>query len=194
MESTFVTSRFTKAIALCGIALFAATSIHAQDNISVAPRQLGQSYGHTWNAGLGIGNYWGSEGSGFFIGANYEFDVARNFTLAPAFGLGAYSNAPVDDYYYRATVVPVGVKATYYFDDLVHAGPRWDFYGAGSLGVTFRTTVFDGSYSGRRATVRSSSPLYLDFHLGAEYKVSRHTGIFLDLSSGISTIGLAFHR
>jgi hypothetical protein len=30
-------------------------------------------------------------------------------------------------------------------------------------------------------------------HVGAEYHLSRKVGLFLDLSTGVSTLGLAFH-
>jgi hypothetical protein len=35
--------------------------------------------------------------------------------------------------------------------------------------------------------------LFLDLHLGAEYHLNNRVGLFLDLSTGVSTIGLAIH-
>lgn len=40
---------------------------------------------------------------------------------------------------------------------------------------------------------RHAGALYLDGHIGAEYHISQKIGIFLDLSSGVSTFGLAIH-
>jgi len=35
--------------------------------------------------------------------------------------------------------------------------------------------------------------LFLNIHIGAEYHINKKVGVFLDLSSGVSTIGLAIH-
>jgi hypothetical protein len=85
------------------------------------------------------------------------------------------------------------LKGTYYFDQLLHAGARWDFYTAGSLGVALVSTTWNTSYSGTRNYYSSVNPLYLDFHLGTEFHLSNAVGIFLDLSTGVSTIGIAIH-
>jgi hypothetical protein len=89
--------------------------------------------------------------------------------------------------------MPVGVKGTYYFDQLLNAGPNWDFYAGASLGFAVRTTVWESGYAGERTFARGSSGLYLDGHIGAEYHLSELAGLWLDLSSGISTFGLAIH-
>ena len=149
-------------------------------------------YGNTLNIGLGIGGYSGYYG---YIGhtlpvfdVNYEFGVAKNFTLAPFVTLYSYS-----DPNYTTYVTPVGVKGTLYLDQLLHAGSRWDFYVAGSLGVSIVSTTWDSNYYGDRTYYRSVDPLYLDLHVGTEYHLSRNIGAFLDLSTGISTIGIAIH-
>jgi hypothetical protein len=102
---------------------------------------------------------------------------------------------PYRNYYYRETIVPVGVKACYYFDELLNAGDRWDFYAGLSLGVAFRTVHWENGYYGRTDYMVShySSPLYGSLHVGAEYKMTHKTGLFLDLSTGMSTLGLGFH-
>jgi hypothetical protein len=158
-------------------------------------------YGNTLNAGVGIG-YYGYVGHAIPFGTlNYEVDVARNFTLAPFIGVYSYQ----DNYYwagpnegyryynYRETVVPIGLKGTYYFDQLFHAGPKWDFYAAGSAGFNIRHRVWDTGYYGDKTVNGSASPLYLNAHIGSEYHMTDHAGIFLDLSTGVSTVGLGFH-
>jgi hypothetical protein len=87
--------------------------------------------------------------------------------------------------------VTVGVKGTFYFDKLVDANPKWDFYLAGSLGFAFRRVTWEDGYTGNRDL--SNSPLFLDLHVGAEYHINRKVGLFLDLSTGASSIGLDFH-
>lgn len=159
------------------------------------------SYGNTLNLGLGIGYYGYIGYSVPVLHADFEFSVGRNFTLAPFITVYSYRNShywgnpnyPYKDYYYRQTVIPIGVKGTYYFDQLLGAGPRWDFYLAASLGMTIRKTVWDSEYYGETFTEHSSNGLYLDGHIGAEYRLNKKVGLFLDMSTGISTFGLAIH-
>ncbi len=157
-----------------------------------------EQYGNTLNLGLGIG-YYGYLGQSVpFIFVNYEFQVARNFTIAPFIGYASYRS--YDDYYfggryfyYHETVVPIGAKGTYYFDRLLGAGPVWDFYLAASVGFVYDRVVWDDGYYGDKNIAHSASPLYLDGHIGAEYHLGRWCGLFLDLSTGVSTVGLAIH-
>lgn len=160
-----------------------------------------EQYGNTLNAGLGAG-YYGYRGyASPAFNLNYEIDVARNFTLAPFISAYGYrhdyywgnKNYPYRYYHYRETNIPVGVKGTYYFDNLLHANEKWDFYLGASLGYTIRKVYWEDGYYGDQNIYRSSSYLYLDGHLGAEYHATERLGIYLDLSSGMSTLGVAFH-
>jgi hypothetical protein len=156
-----------------------------------------EKYGRTLNLGGGIGYY----GNAAAASINFEFDVFRNFTLAPFVSVLTYRNYrywgnpyyPYRDYYYRETIVPVGVKASYYFDELFRAGSHWDFYAAASVGAAFRTTVWESGYYGDRTVRQYSSPLYGNLHIGAEYHITSGLGLFLDLSTGLSTFGLGIH-
>lgn len=155
-----------------------------------------ENHGNTLNLGAGIG-YYGYLGHTLpVILLNYEFDVAKNFTLAPFIGFYSSSrryNWDKKDYYYHETVIPIGVKGTYYFDGLLNAGPKWDFYLAGSLGYALSFSSWDSGYYGDKDYYRGARPLYLDVHIGTEFHVTQKLGLFLDLSSGVSTFGLAFH-
>lgn len=160
-----------------------------------------ERFGNTLNAGLGIG-YYGYYYAAPAINVNYEFDVFRNFTLAPFIGMSTYRNYrywgdgpyhPYRDYYYRETIIPIGVKGSYYFDELLKANEKWDFYAALSLGVTFRTVHWENGYYGDRVTGSYSSPLYANLHIGTEYHFTSKVGMFLDLSTGMSTLGVGFH-
>lgn len=173
------------------IALFMVTTLGS--TLSAQGRsQYGEKYGNTFNVGLGIGGYSGYYGTiGHtlpVLSLNYEFGVARNFTLAPFITFYSYTDGN-----YRETVTPIGAKGTLYLDQLLHAGSHWDFYVAGSLGVALVSTTWDANYNGDRAYYHSVDPLYLDLHLGTEYHFTNHIGAFLDLSTGISTVGIAIH-
>lgn len=172
----------------------------AQDRPAGAPA-FREYHGNALNAGIGL-VYFGYVGQTVPAAHfNYEFDVARNFTLAPFITYFAYQeyvywgnpSYPYRDYYYRESVMPIGVKGTYYFDQILNAGSKWDFYLGASLGVAIRKTVWENGYYGDRTVARGASRMYLDGHLGTEYHLSRKAGLFLDLSTGISTVGLAAH-
>ncbi len=153
-------------------------------------------YGNTLNLGLGLGYYSYLGSSIPVFGLNYEFDVARNFTLAPFISFYSYSNYDRNNqlYRYRQTIIPIGVKGSLYLDELLKAGGNWDFYVAGSLGFSIiRTSWYDG-YNGPSNYNQGARPLYLDLHFGTEYHINQRIGLFLDLSTGMSTVGLAFHR
>jgi hypothetical protein len=179
--------------------LVSTKSIKAQNSTSH------EGFGNTLNLGLGIG-YYGYIGSNVpVIHVDYEFDVVKDFTLAPSISYFSYRNTyywgnknyPYRLYNYRQTVIPIGVKGTFYFDDLVNANSNWDFYAAGTIGVAIIKSSWDDGYYGDKYIYRnsrqSSTPLFLDVHAGVEYHLSNKAGLFLDLSTGISTLGLALH-
>lgn len=160
-------------------------------NLSAQNSNYSERHGNTLNLGLGVGGYSGYYG---YVGhtmpvlsINYEFGVANNFTLAPfvTFYSYHYNN-------YKETVIPIGGKGTYYFDQILGANRDWDFYLAGSLGFAVVNTTWDNGYY-QDNSYHTVNPLFLDLHIGAEYHLSNKVGLFLDLSTGVSTIGLAFH-
>jgi hypothetical protein len=158
-----------------------------------------EKFGRTLNLGVGIGYY--GYGAAPALNVNYEFDVFKNFTLAPFATIYTYKSYrywgspdyPYRDYYYRETTIPVGVKGSYYFDELFNAGDKWDFYAAASLGLAFRTTTWESGYNGDRAVRHYSSPLYGNLHIGSELHLNEKVGLYLELSTGLSTFGLAIH-
>ncbi|MEI7597059.1 MAG: hypothetical protein WCK02_15030 [Bacteroidota bacterium] len=164
-----------------------------------------ERYGKTINLGVGIGGYsgyYGYRGSSMpVLHFDYEFDVANSFTLAPFVSFYSYSNEyywgsknhPYKNYYYHETDIPIGVKGTYYFDQLLNANSKWDFYLAGSLGFVVVNSYWDNDYYGDKEYYKTRNPLFIDLHIGTEYHFNNHLGMFLDLSSGVSTIGLAIH-
>lgn len=131
-------------------------------------------FGSHFNLGLGLGYYGYVENALPAVVFNYEFDVASNVTVAPFIGFYSYSSNS-----HRETVIPIGAKGYYYFDKLLNAESKWDFYGAASLGFSM-------------SSVTSNSPLYIDIHIGSRYHLNEKMSLFLDLSSRASTIGITF--
>ena len=183
-------------IILLSILFFGGNTLSAQETDG------SEKFGNTLNLGVGIG-YYGYVGHTMpVIHADYEFGVARNFTLAPFITVFGYRSNyywgnpqnPPRNYYYTHTVIPVGIKGSYYLDRLFKAGAKWDFYIAGSLGFSIRRTTWESGYAGENNVIsRGTSGLYLNAHLGTEYHVNNKIGLYLDLSTGISTFGIALH-
>lgn len=183
-------------------ALYAQTTTTTTTTVTTTKSGYSTKYGRTLNAGIGIGYYGYVNRSLPVFHLNYELDVAKNFTLAPFISFYSYTNEyywgsnnyPYRNYRYRETVIPIGLKGSYYFDDILAANPSWDFYLAGSLGFAIVNRSWDSDYYGDKDYYKGARPLYLDIHVGTEYHFNNRVGAFLDLSSGVSTIGLAFHH
>ncbi|MFA5330640.1 MAG: hypothetical protein WC384_22800 [Prolixibacteraceae bacterium] len=165
-------------------------------NLSAQNKTYTENHGGTLNLGLGIGGYSGYYG---YVGhslpvfhINYEFDVARDFTLAPFISFSSYRNK-YNNYYYHETIIPIGAKGTYYFDQILNANSDWDFYLAGSLGFSIVKSSWDNGYNGDVNYYSDGNPLFLNLHIGTEYHINNKIGLFLDLSTGVSTVGLAIH-
>ncbi|WP_317898090.1 hypothetical protein [Aurantibacillus circumpalustris] len=175
------------------------TKVAAQD--AIEEKTYPEKFGNTLNLGIGIGYYGYINQNTPVLHADFEFDVIKNLTVAPSISFYTYENyyywgGPKNayrDYRYRQTVIPVGVKVTYYFDELLKASNRWDFYAAGSAGVAIRSTVWESGYYGDTKINHSNSNVYADIHIGAEFHMTKKLGLFLDLSTGVSTFGLAVH-
>lgn len=171
-----------------------------------------EKYGKTLNLGVGA-TYYGYVGRPSpVIMLNYEIDLVKNVTLAPFIGFFTYTgyynywygpgnpkkNYPYyyygyDRYKYTQTVIPFGVKGTYYFDDLLNANKKWDFYAALSLGFAIRSTRYeDGYYKDDNYVKRSN--VYADLHIGTEYHINETLGVYADASIGMLTVGLSVHH
>lgn len=150
-------------------------------------KKASSSYGDVINLGLGVGAYSYIDNTSPFFLFNYEKDIFRNGTIAPFVGFTSYKNDK-----YRGLAIPFGAKFTYYLDNLLNAGRDWDFYAAASLGLAYRREDAGNAYSGNKFS-KITGP-YLDLHIGAEYHINSKFGVFIDLSTGVSTIGVAISR
>ncbi len=168
---------------------------HGQETVT------SEKFGQTLNVGIGNG-YYGYIGHSIpVVHVDYEFDIASNWTLAPFLNFYSYESYhywgntynPYKEYTYRQTVIPIGAKGTYYFDQFLKAGSKWDFYLAGSLGFAYRKTVWENDYDGNKDIDEGMGALFLDLHIGSEYHLNKRNGLFLDLSTGVSSFGLSVH-
>lgn len=159
-----------------------------------------EKFGSTINAGVGLA-YFNFIGEAVPVGhINYEIDVEDNITIAPFityFGHHEYAFPdqanPLFRHYYRESVIPVGVTGYYYFDDMLGVNDNWDFYAGLSLGAQIMRKVWQDGYVGSSNVALNETKFYIDGHIGAEYHLGREIGFTLDISRGISMVGLAVH-
>lgn len=158
-------------------------------------------YGNALNAGAGLGYYRYVGYPVQTVHVDYELQIDADITVAPFINMYAYSgtyfwgdlNNETRIYDYSETVIPIGLKVSYYFDKLLKAGPNWDFYSSGSLGFVFRKTTWEPAYTGKNQIDPGMGPLYLDLHIGSEFHLTKVFGFQLDLSAGMTTLGLCIH-
>ena len=198
MNTTLKISTIFRSLAATALLACAAGTTQAQTNTIVSDGSANHEYfGNTLNIGVGPGYFGATLMRSPYFTFNYEVDVLRNFTLAPFVGFSTYRSNPQvwgPRYYdYRGTIMPLGVKASYYFDEVIELPERWDLYAAGSLGYTIISKRWEDGYGGSVGTLPGIRPLFLDIHIGAEYQVTDATGIFLDLSTGTSVVGVGLH-
>ncbi len=166
--------------------------------------KAGEQYGKTLNFGLGSSWYGHYRVPVNMLHLNYEFDVAKQVTIAPFIsyyihnygGYYAHPRFSYRTYRYYETLIPIGVKGNFYLDDAIHLNKQWDMYLGASLGAgiirTSRTVVYDNDKYVYRNVYGGTTPLFLDIHLGGRYHINERVGVFLDLSTAISSIGLSF--
>lgn len=169
-----------------------------------AQSSSGENFGGTLNLGIGIGGNSGysryAEQSLPVFLLNYEFDVAKDFTLAPFISFYTYNNSyylgdknhPNRNYNYREVVIPIGLKGTYYFDRLFNASSKWDFYLAGSLGFAIVSRRWDNGYYGDEKYFNNSSGLYFELHIGTEYHFNNRLAMFLIYQAVFRQLDLQF--
>ena len=160
-----------------------------------------EQYGRTFNIGVGLG---GHSGYSDYVNRalpvftlNYEIDVVSNFTIAPSVSVYGYSNNYIwnnRNFRYRETVIPIGVKGTYYVDEFLGAGNKWDFYLGSSIGFAIVSSNWEQGYDGDRKYFNNKVPVFIAIHFGAEYHLTDRLGMFLDISSGFSTFGISIHN
>jgi hypothetical protein len=157
-----------------------------------------ETYGKTFNMGVGPGYFSASILPAPFFAINYEFDILNNLTLSPFVSFASYkSEASIIAsryYYHRATILPFGIKATYYLDNLLKIPNKWDFYIGCSVGYTYIRKAWDFGYPGIIGGIPGLREEYVHAHVGAEYHVSKKAGLFVDVSTGVAVVGVSIHR
>jgi hypothetical protein len=104
------------------------------------------------------------------IGANLEFPVHKDITIAPA----ASTNLDLD-------WLTVGVRGNYYFDNLFGISDKaWDVYGGVGAGYAF--------YNGDNDNDNNDGDFDLGLHVGGRWFWNDKWGIYLELG-GASTSG-----
>lgn len=179
---------------------------HAQSETTTKDDLFGKGF----NIGVGTGYYRHLIGTTFpLFTCNYEFSFTKKITLAPF--IGTYSHTQAGGYYNQRTylvtetTVPIGVKGYYYFNRHLHAESKWDFYGAASLILNLRNISWEPGFQGDKSifpresrgpwlweTIFGTQLLNIGLHIGCRYHLNDKIGIFIDLSTSVSTVGITF--
>ena len=141
------------------IALFCVFALGANSKLSAQ-----ESYGNALNV-------FATFGDNSSVTANYEFPLAKNWTISPQ------GTIPFDLGYIRA-----GARVDYYFDSLLSLNEPWDIWGG--VGAGFNIGIAD-DYNGDN--------LSLNLNLGGEYKFNEKFGIILEAGNYGGSIGLGIH-
>lgn len=132
---------------------------------------------------------------------NYEFDIAKNITLAPVVEVYSVRDRLFHSENESGAAFVFAAKGCYYFDQLFHAGPKWDFYAGVSAGFAYES-VTDKEDNSTEQSIKRVNP---KAHVGAQLNIKPNMGLFLDISrriphpslrdsfdAGQVTAGLAF--
>lgn len=110
---------------------------------------------------------------------NYEFDIAKNITLAPVVEMYAVRDNIVSNSDNESGAALVfAAKGCYYFDQLFHAGPKWDFYAGVSAGIAYER-ITDNEDKTTETSLKRVNP---KAHIGAQLNIKPNMGLFLDVS------------
>ncbi len=190
------------------LALLLGNTFTAISQYNTPPQQqqqqpvFNEQYGNTVNIGVGVGYF---EYAGYAVTAlhlDYEVRISKDFTLAPFINVFTFQDRlfwgdaqnPFRYYHYREADFPVGAKGTYYFDDFLGLNPNWDLYLGASVGLILRSVSWQDGNNAQSSLNAGPGPLYMELHIGTEYHISHRVGIYLDLSTNVSSLGLSIHR
>lgn len=99
------------------------------------------------------------------IGANYEFPVHKDITLA----VGAGTNLDLD-------WINLGLKGNYYFDNLFGiSDDAWDVYGGLNAGYS----IYNGDENGK-----DESDINLGLQVGGRYFWNDKWGVYVEIAGG----------
>lgn len=113
-------------------------------------------------------NIFANIGDNTSVSANYEFALAKNFTISPEVTL------PFDLNYMFA-----GARVDYYFDSLLKLNEPWDIWAGAGAGLLIGSAAEDS--------------LNINFHIGGEYKFNETWGLILETGLDSANIGVGIH-
>ncbi|MBB6459564.1 hypothetical protein [Flammeovirga kamogawensis] len=139
------------------------------------------NYAGVNNLNLGLVTYWSHSGSLAFQ-ADYEFNLARDFTVGPSVSYSSWKNNNYN--YYN---IGLGARFRWYADRVLNiTHPKWDVFANGDIGFNINgNNVPDG----QNAT--SYSALWLGIGIGGKFHFNEKIGLQLIIGSG-AQIGIHF--
>ncbi len=198
---------------ICTLSLLSFPLLGAAPEKRITANEL--RYANRLNIGFGYNYY---AGIPFII--NYELSnkalgmaedpleaYQMGLTFAPQVGFYRYSNwypspaAAYSNYNYTVNNLFFGVKLHAYIDRVIDLPKNLDLYFAVAPQFMIRRVTWDypsnvpGIYQPNNkwlANRRGRNTFALPIHIGAEYKLNRNIGVWGDIGTMMSTVGLSF--
>lgn len=135
------------------------------------------NYAGVGHLNVGFQTYWNYSSSLGFQ-ADYEFNLANDFTVGPSVSYSGWDNAG-----YKYSVWGVGARFRWYADRVLSiTHPKWDVFANGDIGFNIYNYP-DGDNH------KNYSPLWLGLGIGGKFHFNEKIGLQLIIGSG-AQIGL----
>ncbi|WP_139263135.1 hypothetical protein [Flammeovirga pacifica] len=145
----------------------------------------GASYLGPGNLNVGLSTYW-SYSSSLGVQLDYEFNLARDFTVGPSLSYAGYS-----DSWYNYSVFGLGARFRWYADRVLNiTHPKWDVFANGDIGFSIWSHKYTGPGTDPKSQ-SSTSPLWIGLGIGGKFHFNDKIGLQLIIGSG-AQIGLHF--
>lgn len=130
------------------------------------------NYAGVGHLNVGFQTYWNYSSSLGFQ-ADYEFNLANDFTVGPSVSYSGWDNAG-----YKYSVWGVGARFRWYADRVLQiTHPKWDVFANGDIGFNiYNYPDYDQH--------KSYSPLWIGLGIGGKFHFNEKIGLQLIIGSG----------
>ncbi|AZQ61841.1 hypothetical protein EI427_06195 [Flammeovirga pectinis] len=142
------------------------------------------NYSGVHNLNVGLASYWNHGGTG--IQVDYEFHLAKDFTVAPSLSYASHIHQNHNNDDWRHSTIGLGARFRWYADRVLNiTHPKWDVFASGDIGFAINSYKYVGNgnhsedYNGS-----TSSPLWIGLGIGGKYHFNDKIGLQVILGSG----------
>ncbi|MBB6460820.1 hypothetical protein [Flammeovirga kamogawensis] len=144
------------------------------------------NYSGVHHLNVGLASYWNHGGTG--IQLDYEFHLAKDFTVAPSLSYASHIHQHHNNDDWRHSTIGLGARFRWYADRVLNIShPKWDVFASGDIGFAINSYKYvgDGSHNHNEDYNGStSSPLWIGLGIGGKYHFNDKIGLQLIIGSG----------